>query len=206
MAKLKQCKQCRREGDKLFLKGERCQSAKCALVKRNYPPGVHGPKGNSSSTEYGQQLREKQKAKRIYNLRERQFSNYFEKAVQQKGDSASILLQSLEKRLDNVVYRLGFASSRVQARQLVNHGSFLVNSKSVDIPSFKVKIGDIIAIKGNKVNKKYFQKLVVKDTSNVPSWLYMDAVKKEGKVLSEPTIGTDQIKINFKSIVEFYSR
>ena len=144
MAKLlnSKCKKCRREGVKLFLKGERCLSPKCPILKRNYPPGVHGPKGRKRTTEYGTQLREKQKAKRIYGINERQFRNYYRKAISKKGDTGQILQQLLQMRFDNVIYLLRLARSRVQARQMVGHGLFLVNGKKVNIPSYQLKTKD----------------------------------------------------------------
>ena len=148
------CKQCRREGVKLFLKGEKCYGPKCPIVRRNYPPGIHGAKKTRQRlTEYGHQLREKQKAKKIYGILERPFRNYYQKAIKQKGDTNEILGQLLEMRLDNVIYRLGLAKSRKAARQLVSHGFFLVNGKKVNIPSYQVKIKDEITIKPSLVLK-----------------------------------------------------
>src|SRR6187397_3250855 len=141
------CRLCRREGMKLFLKGERCYSEKCAIEKRNVPPGQHGRARRAKMVGYGVQLREKQKVKRTYGVLENQFRRYFEAADRQKGITGELLLQMLERRLDNVVYRLGFATSRPQARQLVRHGHFMVNGKKVDIPSYQVRQGDTIALK-----------------------------------------------------------
>lgn len=201
------CVQCRREGEKLFLKGERCFLAKCAVVRRNYPPGMHGPKGKPRLTSYGQQLREKQKAKHIYGILERQFKNYFKKAVKKIGDTSEIILQFLEMRLDNIIYRLGFANSRQLARQMVNHGLFLVNNKKVNIPSYQAKVGDNIAINPNAASKKVFQNLQqVLQKKEIPAWLSLDINKMEGRVVRKPT--KDDIKVQFdpKIIVEFYSR
>src|SRR5436190_11361863 len=145
------CRLCRREGMKLFLKGERCYTDKCAIEKRNVPPGQHGRARRAKMVGYGVQLREKQKVKRTYGVLENQFRRYFEAADRAKGITGELLLQSLERRLDNVVYRIGFATSRAQARQLVRHGHFLVNGKKVDIPSFSVKIGDTVAIKQGSI-------------------------------------------------------
>src|SRR5215471_2036427 len=145
------CRLCRREGMKLFLKGERCYTDKCAIEKRNVAPGQHGRARKAKLVGYGVQLREKQKVKRTYGVLENQFRRYFEAADRAKGITGELLLQSLERRLDNVIYRIGFATSRAQARQLVRHGHFLVNGKKVDIPSFSVKIGDTVAIKPSSV-------------------------------------------------------
>ncbi|MFH2136812.1 MAG: 30S ribosomal protein S4 [Patescibacteria group bacterium] len=201
------CAQCRREGEKLFLKGERCNLAKCAIVRRGYPPGVHGPKGKIRLTGYGTQLREKQKAKRIYGILERQFRNYFEKAIKRKGDTSEFLLQLLETRLDNVVYRLGIGKSRQGARQLVGHGLLFVNGKRVTIPSFQVKIGDVISIKTSVAGKKIFQNLPQTLAKHEPpAWLALDATKIEGKVLRKPTKDDMKTQFDLKMIIEFYSR
>jgi small subunit ribosomal protein S4 len=203
-----QCKQCRREGKKLFLKGERCFTSKCAMVKRNYPPGAHGiTKRKPRVTEYGLQLREKQKAKRIYGILERQFRNYYRKAIKKVGDTGEILFQFLEQRLDNVVYRLGFAKSRKLARQLVNHGHFLVNGKKVDIPSFELKLGDIVSIKESSLKLAPFKDLseVLKKQETV-AWLSLDPKTLEGKVLVKPTKEDLAEAFDVKLIVEYYSR
>ena len=205
--KLIRCAKCRREGEKLFLKGDRCHTTKCAMLRRAYPPGMHGPKGKVRLTGYGIQLREKQKARRIYGIIEKQFRNYFDKANKKKGDTSEFLLQMLETRLDNVVYRIGFASSRNQARQLVNHGIFLVNDRRVDIPSFEVKPGQVITIKPKMADKALFQNLPqTLKKHETPVWLSLDVDKMEGKVLSKPK--KDDIKSQFdtKLIVEFYSK
>jgi len=202
------CRICRREGEKLFLKGERCNSAKCPIIRRNYPPGMHGMKSATRRlTGYGTQLREKQKAKRLYGLMETQFRNYFEKAKKEKGDTSENMVRHLEMRLDNVIYRLGFARSRSMARQMVSHGLFTVNDKKVNIPSYSVKPNDIIKINGTKSEKKIFESLKDKlKKQETPSWLMIDAAKLEGKVLSAPQ--GDELKQIFdpKLIVEFYSR
>lgn len=201
------CKLCRREGEKLFLKGERCHTAKCAIIKKNYPPGIHGPKGRGRQSDYSIQLREKQKAKRIYNLLENQFKITFEKANKQKGDAGENLLKMLETRLDNVVYRLGFAISRNQARELVNHGHFTINGKKVDIPSCQVKIGDIIAIKPSSKKNKFFNNLAERlKKVEVPSWINLDSSELSGKILHQPSKNDIEMKINTQMIVEFYSR
>jgi len=201
------CKLCRREGEKLMLKGERCKTAKCAIVKKNYPPGLHGPKGRSSrQSGYNMQLREKQKAKRIYNLLEKQFQLSFERAIKQKGNTGENLLRILETRLDNVIYRLGFAESRAQARTLVNHGHFQVNDKKVNIPSFNVKTGDIIKIKKSSLTGKQFANLTERlKKTEVPGWLNLDK-DLSAKVLHQPAKENFEIKINAQTIIEFYSK
>ena len=178
------CRLCRREGQKLFLKGDRCYSTKCALEKRNFPPGQHG-QGRKKISEYGLQLREKQKTKRFYGLQETQFRNLFDKAARKKGITGENLLILLETRLDNVVFRLGFASSRKEARQLVTHGHFTVNGRKVDIPSYQVKAGDIIKVKEKSASSPKFRE--IKDmTITVPSWAIVGVDKLEGKVISIP--------------------
>lgn len=201
------CKQCRREGKKLFLKGERCNSGKCAIVKRNYAPGTHGNKKATKLTEYGIQLREKQQAKRTYRLRETQFNNYYKRSIRKKGDTGSLMLELLEMRLDNVIYRLNLARSRREARQLVKHGFFSLNDKKADLPSIEVKANDIIKIKKSKLNKKAFQNLEKGiDLSRIPSWLSFDPKSKEAKVVGKPTIKEINPQFDLKYIVEFYSR
>ncbi|MFA6097148.1 MAG: 30S ribosomal protein S4 [Candidatus Paceibacterota bacterium] len=200
------CKKCRREGKKLLLKGERCYSVKCAMIKRAYAPGQHGQsKKRMSSSEYGTQLREKQRVKRSYGILERQFRKYFELASRTKGNTVSFLSTMLEQRLDNVVYRLGFGTSRSQARQLVNHNHFKVNGKKVNIPSYQVKEGDVISIKSEK--SKYFQDLRNSIRNyQAPSWLALDYKKMEGKVLSLPTEKETFGEFDFNQVVEFYSK
>jgi len=202
-----QCKQCRREGKKLFLKGERCFTPKCAMVKRNYPPGVHGVRGKSRLTEYGLQLREKQKAKRIYGILERQFRNYYRKAIKKKGDTGEILFQFLELRLDNIIYRLGFARSRKLARQLVSHGHFLVNGKKVNIPSYELKPGDTINIRESSLKLFPFRNLSEElKKQEIPSWLSLDLKTLQGKILNKPTKEDLGEIFDVKLIVEYYSR
>ena len=199
------CKQCRREGKKLFLKGERCFGPKCAMVRKAYPPGQHGQNRKRGFSEYGIQLREKQKVRRIYGLMEKQFKKYFDEASRLKGDTGNIFLSILERRLDNVIYRLGFASSRNLARQLVSHGHFLVNGKKVDIPSYLVKEGDIITMKNRKL-------AVFGDLENslknyqFPAWLLVDLKNMEGKVLSVPVRQEIDLAVDLQLIVEYYSR
>jgi small subunit ribosomal protein S4 len=201
------CKLCRREGDKLMLKGERCSTAKCAIVKRNYPPGLHGPKGRARQSGYNMQLREKQKAKRIYNLMEKQFALSFSKAIKQKGEAGENLMKILETRLDNVIYRLGFATSRAEARVLTNHGHFTVNDVKVNIPSFNVKTGDIIKIKKASRTSKKFANLPEKlKKVEIPGWLNLDVKDLSAKVLGQPTKENFESKINSQMIVEFYSK
>ncbi len=198
------CRLCRREGQKLFLKGERCYSTKCALEKRNYAPGQHG-QSRKKMSEYGLQLREKQKAKRFYGLLETQFRNLFDKAAKRKGITGENLLIMLESRLDNVVFRMGFASSRKEARQLVTHGHFTVNGKKVDIPSFEVKAGDVVRVKEKSVSSPKFKE--IKDmTISVPSWITVDVDKLEGKVVSLPKREDIDTPIEEHLIVELYSK
>ncbi|HIW39381.1 MAG TPA: 30S ribosomal protein S4 [Candidatus Eubacterium pullicola] len=198
------CRLCRREGQKLFLKGDRCYSEKCALERRNFPPGQHG-QGRKKVSEYGLQLREKQKAKRFYGLQETQFRNLFDKAVRKQGKAGENLLIMLETRLDNVVFRLGFASSRKEARQLVVHGHFTINGKKANIPSMAVKAGDVIAVKEKSTNSPKFKE--IKDmTITVPAWLSVDVNKLEGQVLSIPTREQIDTPVAEHLIVELYSK
>lgn len=198
------CRLCRREGQKLFLKGERCYSTKCAIEKRNFPPGQHG-QGRKKVSDYGLQLREKQKAKRFYGLQETQFRNLFDKAARKKGITGENLLILLETRLDNVVFRLGFASSRKEARQLVTHGHFTVNGKKVDIPSYEVSAGDVIKVKEKSTNSPKFKE--IKDMAiTVPSWMTVDVEKLEGKVLALPTRADIDTPVAEHLIVELYSK
>lgn len=201
------CKRCRREGEKLFLKGERCQSPKCPMIKRNYPPGLHGAKGRTRLTAYGRQLREKQKTKRIYGLLEKQFANYYEKAKRQKGNTSETLARFLEKRLDNIVYRLGFAVSRRLARQLVSHGHFLVNQKKVNIPSYQAKVGDIIGLRAKSGKSTYFKNLgEIIGKQEMPSWLTLDKENLTGKVTSQLQLADWPKNIDLTLVIEYYSR
>lgn len=201
------CKLCRREGEKLMLKGDRCNTPKCAMVKRNYPPGIHGPKGRGRQSGYSLQLREKQKAKRMYNLLERQFKITFNKAKKKKGDAGENLMRLLETRLDNVIFRLGLASSRSQARELVNHRHFTVNNQIVNIPSYQIKKGDIIKIKESSNRSKQFLNISNQTRKiEIPGWLNFDAKEFTAKVLHEPDNQDLKTKINTQMIVEFYSR
>lgn len=201
------CKQCRREGEKLFLKGERCFTPKCPIVKRNYPPGQHGVKGKPRLSSYGIHLREKQKVKRMYRLLERQFAGYLREAEQKKGNTAELFLQSLELRLDNIVYRLGLAHSRDQARQLVGHGHILVNGNPVSIPSFSVKPGSTIGVKTNKVSSPHYE--TVKKSAQqrtLPAWLTFDANTLQGTVVHLPIGNELDQGLRIPLIVEYYSQ
>ncbi|MFR9192967.1 MAG: 30S ribosomal protein S4 [Anaerovoracaceae bacterium] len=198
------CKLCRREGQKLFLKGERCYSTKCAIERRNYAPGQHG-QARKKQSEYGLQLREKQKAKRIYGVPETQFRNTFEKAENKKGQTGENLMIALETRLDNVVFRLGFAASRKEARQLVTHGHFTVNGKKANIPSMEVKAGDVIKVKEKSQSSPKFKE--IKEMSiTVPSWMTVDVEKLEGKVVAMPRREDIDTPIAEHLIVELYSK
>jgi small subunit ribosomal protein S4 len=201
-----QCRICRREGQKLFLKGERCFSDKCSVSRRNYGPGQHGQK-KAKLSEYGTQLREKQKTKSFYGVGEKQFRKYFEMASNKKGITGENLLQILESRLDNVVYRFGIGSSRAQARQIVNHGLIDVNGKKVNIASYLVKAGDIIAIREIKQNKGIIK---INEEANsgrpVPTWLEKDANKLGGKVLRLATREDIDLPVQEHLIVELYSK
>lgn len=198
------CRQCRREGCKLFLKGERCTSKKCAFERRPSLPGQHGS-ARKRVTEYGTQLREKQKVKRAYGILEKQFRRYYEEAERIKGVTGENLLSLIERRLDNVVYRMGIGASRSECRQIVNHGQITVNGKRVDIPSFIVKPGDVIAIKENKRELEMFKQ--IKGMKIImPKWLEFNSEKLEGKILALPT--REDIDLNIKEhlIIELYSR
>lgn len=188
------------------MKGEKCFSPKCPMIKRNYPPGIHGTR-RTRPTEYGRQLREKQKAKRIYGILERQFRNYYQKAIRQKGDTGEILRQLLELRLDNLIYRAGFAESRRQARQMVNHGLFSVNGRKVNIPSYQVKPKDEITIKPEKNKAKIFTELdKALKKKEITAWLYLDIKTKTIKVLHKPSGDELDQTFNPRMIVEFYSK
>jgi small subunit ribosomal protein S4 len=201
------CRQCRREGEKLFLKGSRCYTEKCAIERRAYAPGEHGKDRRSKETNYGQQLRMKQKARRIYRILEAQFRNYFEKAERQKGVTGENLLLLLERRLDNLVYRLGFAPSRTAARQLVRHRHIEVNGRTVDVPSFSVRVGDEIRVRqGSKDLVAIQSSLEANKSRDLLSWLTLDAVKLSGRMLEYPTRGNIPTKISESLIVELYSK
>ncbi|MHB9095540.1 MAG: 30S ribosomal protein S4 [Eubacteriales bacterium] len=200
------CRLCRREGAKLYLKGDRCYTAKCGIDRRGYAPGQHG-QGRKKQSEYGVQLREKQKARRIYGILETQFRNYFEKAENQKGVTGENLLRLLERRLDNVVYRLGFAGSRVEARQLVRHGHFTVNGKKVNIPSFLTKVGDIVEVAEKSRDNNRIKELADQAARKTPpAWLEVSADQFAGKVVAVPSREEIDVPIVEHLIVELYSR
>ena len=201
------CRLCRSEGMKLFLKGTKCFTDKCPIEKRNFAPGQHGKDRKAKIVGYGLQLREKQKAKRIYFTQESQFRNYFEKAARTRGVTGFVLLQQLERRLDNVVYRMGFGASRRQARQLVRHGHVQVNGRKVNIPSYEVNVGEEIAIRQGSL------KLAILETSkdfashqNAPTWLEIDRDNYKGKVLALPKREDINLPVNEQLIVELYSK
>ncbi len=204
------CRLCRREGQKLFLKGARCTSPKCALEQRDYPPGQHGQVARfrrGQPTDYFRQLREKQKVRRIYGVLERQFHRYFQEAERMPGLTGENLLTLLERRLDNVVYRLGFADSRAQARQLVQHGHFTVNGRRVTIPSHLVRPGDQIAVREGSRNRTYFkERAEMLDERAVPDWLSLDVDDLSARVLAMPRREHVDIPINEQLVVEYYSR
>ncbi len=201
------CRLCRREGIKLYLKGERCYGPKCALERRPYPPGQHGQKRARRPSDYAVRLREKQRLRRIYGLNEKQFRNLFEEAAKKKGVTGTVFLHLLESRLDNVVYRLGIAASRRQARQLVRHGHITVNGRRVDIPSFRVKPGDVVAVHEKSKNLGVIQANVelAKGRKGVP-WLEFDAEKLSGKFLRYPDREDLALPVNEQLVIEFYSR
>ena len=201
-----QCRICRREGQKLFLKGSRCYSDKCSISRRNYAPGQHGQK-RAKLSEYGTQLREKQKTKSYYGVGEKQFRGYFEMASNKKGITGENLLQILESRLDNVVYRLGFGASRAQARQLVNHGQFAVNGQRVDIPSYLVKAGDVITVRENKKENGAIKANIEANSARpVPAWLEKDVEKLSGKVVTLASREDVDLPVEEHLIVELYSK
>lgn len=200
------CRLCRREGQKLFLKGDKCFTPKCPVEKRKNPPGMHGQMRRRLS-DYGLRLREKQKARRMYGIFERQFRKYFALASSRPGVTGATLLQLLESRLDNVVYRLGFASSRAAARQVVRHGHFTLNGRKCDIPSALVAEGDVVGVKSNSRNNEYFKLVTARlDSVAVPNWLATDREKLEGKVLALPTRQEIDADLKEQLIVEYYSR
>lgn len=200
------CKLCRREKQKLFLKGNRCNTDKCSLEKRNYIPGQHGLSRRMKFSEYGVQLREKQKVKRMYGLVETQFKNYYEKALRQKGVTGANLIKLLERRLDNIVFRLGFAASRKEARQLVLHRHFLVNDKLVNIPSYLVSTGDVISVREKSKQLDVIHKSLRKIKDHQYSWLEVDKAKLTGTVLQIPEREVIPIQANEQLIVELYSK
>ncbi len=203
------CRLCRREGQKLFLKGDRCMSSKCAFERRSYAPGTHAKKTQfrRNESDYALQLREKQKVKRIYGVMERQFRRYFRYALRTKGLTGATLLSVLESRLDNVVFRFGFADSRAHARQLVRHGHIIVNGRKTNIPSFLVKPDDVIAVRPESRQRTYFRTLSeTLGERSAPQWLSLDTAAMSGRVLAKPSREDIDISINEQLVVEFYSR
>jgi len=204
------CKICRRTGTKLFLKGEKCLSPKCPMIRKPYAPGKKGKRRTRPLSEYGKELREKQKLKNWYNLQEKQFRNYVIKALEARGkveDTAAFLIEILESRLDNTVFRLGFASSRANARQMVSHGHFLVNERPIDVPSYKVKTGDKISLKPSSAKENAFRNLAAAlKKYTPPSWLKLEAGKLEGKVQKLPSLEESAPPAEIASIFEFYSK
>ena len=201
------CRQCRREGEKLFLKGEKCFTDKCAIERRSYAPGQHGQKSGARLSDYGKQLREKQKVRRIYGVLEKQFRSYFEKADRMKGVTGENLLFLMERRLDNIIYRLGFASSRTEARQLIRHGHFTLNGKKVTIPSIQVKAGDVVELRQKS------QKIASVNESlegvvrrGIPQWLELEKDAYRGKIKSLPVREDITMPIQEQLIVELYSK
>ncbi|MGA2959535.1 MAG: 30S ribosomal protein S4 [Thermodesulfobacteriota bacterium] len=200
------CRLCRRENLKLYLKGDRCYSDKCAVERRGYPPGQHG-QGRAKFSNYGVQLREKQKVKRMYGLMERQFRNFFSKAERQKGITGTNLLLLLERRLDNLVYRLGFANSRSEARQLVRHSHFTVNGKKVNIPSYLVRVGEVIELREkSRKNAKVGESLEAVARRGIPSWLELVKEQFRGRLVSLPAREDLTMPIKEQLIVELYSK
>ncbi len=207
------CRLCRREGEKLYLKGTRCLSPKCAIDRRNFPPGQHGKEGQfrrSRSSDYLLQLREKQKARRIYGVLEAQFRRYYREAIKSRGVTGQVLLQLLESRLDNVVFRLGYAANRAQARHLVTHGHFNVNGRRTDVPSVTIRPGDVVEVRPGSQRRTYFRNLREVEGTNghgrVPGWLSTDLERLSGKVLRLPNREEIDANLNEQLIVEFYSR
>jgi len=204
------CEKCRRAGVKLFLKGERCNSQNCAMIKKPYSPGQKGKKRKGPPSEYGRELAEKQKLRFWYNLQEKQFSKYVRSIIKKRKkdvSAANQLLGRLESRLDNMVFRAGFAVSRVQARQMVNHGFFLVNDKPVDIPSYETKVGDVISVRPGKKKKKVFEDWSARVKNYTPpSWISLDKKKMEAKVKGDVIIDDVLPPVEISSVFEFYSR
>ncbi|HMK61427.1 MAG TPA: 30S ribosomal protein S4 [Dissulfurispiraceae bacterium] len=200
------CRLCRREGEKLFLKGTRCHTEKCGVERRKYAPGQHG-QSRGKLSDYGLQLREKQKVRRIYGIMERQFRLYFEKASRMKGVTGEVLLQLLERRLDAAVFRMGFAANRREARQLVKHGHFLVNGRSSDIPSHLLRPGDAVAVKeSSRENATIAESLSVAEHRGIPDWIQFDAAALKGTFVRVPTRDEIQLPVQEQLIVELYSK
>jgi small subunit ribosomal protein S4 len=211
------CKLCRREGEKLFLKGQRCFTPKCAFERRSFVPGQHGPSGSRGNrsgrggtgrvSDYSKQLRAKQKARRVYGIYERQFRRYYSKALKARGITGLMLLQILESRLDNVIFRLGFASSRAQARLLVTHGHFIVNGRRTDVPSMNLAVGDVLSVREGSMDATYFKELPeLAEARNIPVWLSRDIKTLSGNILRMPERPEIDGNLNEQLIVEYYSR
>ncbi len=201
------CRQCRREGEKLFLKAEKCFTDKCAIEKRNFPPGQHGQRRNSRLSDYGVQLREKQKVRRIYGILEGQFRSYYAEADRQKGITGENLLQLLECRLDNVAFRMGLGGSRTEARQIVRHNSILVNGKRVNIPSYQVKAGDVVSVaEASKTQLRIKSALEAAEQRGFPEWLEVDVKALKGTFKAKPQRDDLPATINESLVVELYSK
>jgi len=200
------CKQCRRAGEKLFLKGEKCFTAKCPIVRRNYAPGIHGPNQRTRLSEYGMQLKEKQKAKAMYRLMEKQFFGYYEKALNSPRETGQEMLSLLERRLDNVIYRLGLVMSRDQARQLVTHGHVKVNGRKVNIPSYQVKVGDKVEFKEKSNDLSIINSSIEKKKSEIPDWLNLEVKDKAAQVINLPKEKDLDVGVQTRLIIEYYSR
>lgn len=202
------CRKCRRAMEKLFLKGDRCNTPKCAFLKRASIPGVHGGKSKRGLSEYGMQLAAKQKIKRIYGILERQFRKHFDEVKNKPGVIGDLFIARLEMRLDNVVYRMGLANSRSQARQIVNHGLIRLNDKKLNIPSALVKVGDVVSVNASKATKNYFKNLEqsIKNKKDFPAWVEFNVGKMEGKVLSVPNKDAIGVNVDVQLVVEYYSR
>lgn len=200
------CRLCRQEGEKLFLKGERCETQKCAVVRKHYAPGGHGKSGFRKLSEYGKQLRAKQRLKRIFRLSEKQFSLYYKKAARKKGKvTGSYFLELLERRLDNVIYKAGIAASRDHARQIVSHGLIKLNGKKVDIPSIQVKVGDKFEVFEKSKSSPFFAKLAKKKDLS-PKWLKVDLQNLSGEVITDPQEDDLELNSNVQMIIEYYSK
>jgi small subunit ribosomal protein S4 len=202
------CKLCRRAGERLFLKGDRCGSAKCALTRKAYPPGMHGKRVTRGQSEFGKQLAMKQKIKRIYGVMEKQFRKHFDEIKGKSGVTGDLLMSRLELRLDNVVYRIGFSDSRSQARQMVSHGAVIVNGRKNNIPSCKIKVGDAVSINAAKIEKSHYknQIQILKNKKNFPAWIVFDSGKLEGKIISSPARQDVGVGVDPQAVVEYYSR
>lgn len=201
------CKKCRRSGEKLFLKGERCFTPKCTMVKRSYPSGIHGKKKRRKITTYARQLLEKQKLKQAYGVQERQFKKYFLMALKKKGSTPETLAKLLELRFDNIVFRLGFVSSKSTARQLISHGHFLLNKKKHTIASTILKVGDNISLRPQSLERSIFKNIKARlEKISLPKYLLLDREKIEGKVVAEPDLEELKLPFDFPAVIEFYSK